>query len=349
MTLYIHATNIHSGGGAELLRALLESGLAKGSVVQVDTRFEYSHGDYEGVTIRKINASIIDRFRAERWLARTCNEYDVVLCFGNLPPLFRCKALVNVFLHNLYLISTVPLGGFPLPARLRLMAERLWFRWRIPDRGRYIVQTPTTRRQFAWWLNHLAPLTATRTPVVVMPFLRGGVELLSQRANSGRDQFVYVASGEAHKNHSCLFKAWLQLAEEGIFPTLHITLHQSSFPELCHDVAELKEKHGVKIINHGWITRQEVDSLYDQCDALIYPSLLESFGLPLIEARRRGLPIVAAELDYVRDVVEPTETFDANSPVSIARAVRRFLNLSDSPVAISDADDFLRQIQQDVA
>ena len=44
-------------------------------------------------------------------------------------------------------------------------------------------------------------------------------------------------------------------------------------------------------------------------------------GMSGLEAARAGLPIVAAERDYVRDIVTPAETFDPGSPVSIARAV----------------------------
>ena len=70
-------------------------------------------------------------------------------------------------------------------------------------------------------------------------------------------------------------------------------------------------------------------ALYASAGALVFPSLGESFGLPLIEARQAGLSILAPELDYVRDVCEPAQTFDPQSATSIARAVKRFLQLAD--------------------
>ena len=66
------------------------------------------------------------------------------------------------------------------------------------------------------------------------------------------------------------------------------------------------------------------------CALFVLAVFFESFGLPLLEAKFLGLPILASELDYVRDVVEPTETFDPESPVSISRAVQRFLKISQS-------------------
>jgi glycosyltransferase involved in cell wall biosynthesis len=87
-----------------------------------------------------------------------------------------------------------------------------------------------------------------------------------------------------------------------------------------------------------------IASLYQSSSALIYPSRTESFGLPLIEAMDYGLPILASELDYVRDVVVPVETFNPDSPVSIARAVRRFLGKAESTVQHHSADTFLAEV-----
>ena len=47
--------------------------------------------------------------------------------------------------------------------------------------------------------------------------------------------------------------------------------------------------------------------------------------MPLLEAEHFKVPILAPELDYVRDLVVPNEVFDPQSPLSISRAVQRFL------------------------
>ena len=51
--------------------------------------------------------------------------------------------------------------------------------------------------------------------------------------------------------------------------------------------------------------------------------------------------MLAAELDYVRDILDPVETFDPNSPVSIARAVKRYLGKEENPLPLTDAEKFL--------
>ena len=99
------------------------------------------------------------------------------------------------------------------------------------------------------------------------------------------------------------------------------------------------------IENVGLMTRQEIDRLYCESGALIYPSTLESFGLPLLEGAAAGLPILASELDYVRDVSVPVQTFDPRSPVSIARAVKRHMVVAELPPQPLSPVAFLQVIQ----
>ena len=78
--------------------------------------------------------------------------------------------------------------------------------------------------------------------------------------------------------------------------------------------------------------------------ALIFPSKFESFGMPLIEAKKLNLKVIAPELDYVRDVIVPDFTFDVNSSISIARAIRRYLNINHNKNKIYTAKDFVEKI-----
>ena len=92
------------------------------------------------------------------------------------------------------------------------------------------------------------------------------------------------------------------------------------------------------------LSRNEIINLYKSSTALIYPSFFESYGLPLVEAVQFNLPIIASELDYVRDILDPEFTFNPNSPKSIFRSVKRYLNINDQKTEIISAKEFLLQI-----
>ncbi|BDT60626.1 hypothetical protein MasN3_41200 [Massilia varians] len=155
--------------------------------------------------------------------------------------------------------------------------------------------------------------------------------------------FVYVADGEAHKNHRTLVQAWILLKKRGLTPGLALTLSQRDI-ELKRWVADQVAEYGLRIEDVGVVPHAEVPLLYQRAGALIFPSLSESFGLPLIEASTLGLPILAGELDFVRDVCMPAETFDPLSSVSIERAVLRHMGKADIPQLPASAENFLRKV-----
>ena len=343
--LFLHAINVHQGGGCTLLNALLKA-LPNSLELQVslDSRMELPDGLPENIQIKRVPPSLIDRFNAERWLAENVCSGDVVLCFGNLPPLFKLRGRVVVFVQNRYLIEDVSLNDLKLRDKVRLNIERMWLSSRIRNVDEFYVQTPEMKRLLTVHLQD-----NKSTPIKVVPFVaepygysRSLAQSVVQKCESG--DFLYVATGGAHKNHRRLIEAWCLLAEEGFFPLLRLTLDVSQNPDLCLYIDAMCKQFGLKIINEGVLSHVEVLALYNGVDALIYPSTFESFGLPLIEARQAGLRVLAPELDYVRDVLDPEQTFDPQCPVSIARAVKRFLGVDEHPLPLIGAKEFFSHL-----
>ncbi len=338
--LFIHATNVHQGGGRALLHPLLKALSGSiASIVLLDSRMLIPDGMPGSIQVKRVQPSVIERLKAEQWLCDNVRAGDTVLCFGNLPPLFKLKGRAVVFLQNRYLIDDVQLKGFPLGVRLRLVMERLWLSTRMKNVDEFIVQTPSMKRL-------LEKKSGGKIPVRMLPFMpelsaySRSVSKAVQQENCNFD-FVYVASGEPHKNHKRLLEAWCILAAEGVYPSLCLTLDENRFATLCQEIAVKRQRHGLKVTNAGELSHQDVLSLYKKVCAVIYPSNFESFGLPLIEARQAGLPVLASELDYVRDVLDPEQTFDPESPVSIARAVKRFMGREEPALPIMDASQFM--------
>lgn len=341
--MFLHATNVHQGGGRALLGALMESLHDNVKfLLSLDERMPIPLSVGQNVHIKHVKPTVVQRLRAERWLAQCVTPDDIVLCFGNLPPLFKLRGQVVVFVQNRYLIEDVNLSGFPLNVRLRLVIERLWLLRKISNVSEFVVQTPTMKRL-------LELKTRGKVPVRVLPFVAepsGYARNLPQLMGHKEVVFdyVYVASGEPHKNHRRLLEAWCLLAEEGFFPSLCLTLDKVRFAGLCQEINTLCQRYGLKVINVGGLSHQDVLVLYTKSGAAIYPSKFESFGLPLIEAMQANLPVLASELDYVRDVLDPDQTFNPDSPVSIAKAVKRFMGIDEHLLPLLDATRFMSEI-----
>jgi glycosyltransferase involved in cell wall biosynthesis len=341
--VFIHATNVHQGGGQYLLEALLRELHGK-------TEFMFSLDDRMSIPLdishkgqfKRVKPSAMQRLDAERWLAQSVTKEDVVLCFGNIPPLFKLRGHTVVFVQNRYLIDDAKLNDFRLMVRARIVMERLWLSKKMSNASEFIVQTPTMKRL-------LEIKTKGKVPVLVLPFVaepNGYKRSVPQTGVQGgkKFDFVYVASGDPHKNHRRLVEAWCLLSSEGLFPSLCLTISEKDSADLCFWIDEKKKQHGLRLENMGLLPHDQIKQLYCQVRALIYPSTFESFGLPLIEARQFGLAILAAELDYVRDLVEPEESFDPLSERSIARAVKRYMGIKEQPLALMNAAGFIKRI-----
>ncbi len=312
------------------------------ALVQLDSRMTPQWGLPENLTVRFVKPSIPQRLQAEWWLAQNAQPQDIILCFGNLPPLFRLRGHVLLFLQNRYLVDDVKLNCFPLKTRLRLWVERIWLSGRMTNVDEFVVQTPSMKRL-------LEARSKGKIPVRVLPFMANHEEYVRRTwpleiQKEKGSEFLYVASGEPHKNHRQLIEAWCLLAKEGLFPKLKLTLDREHFAELCSWMGQKIGQYRLNVENFGSVPHDQVKQLYDRVGALIYPSTFESFGLPLIEARQAGLPVLAPELDYVRDVLDPEQTFDPESAVSIARAVKRFLGIEEPLLPLQDAAGFLKHI-----
>ena len=342
MRLIIHATNISQGGGRTLLTTILGSLPSDLEVTaQLDSRMPLPVNVSSSLKIRLVNPSIRERLLAEWWLKKNVKNDDLVICFGSLPPLIKLKSRVVVFMQNRYLIEKNSLVDLPFKTRLRLRFERIWLAMTESNADEFIVQSPVMKRVL------LSSGFVKKRPIHIRPFVE--VSDSYQRAfNHHRTaralneyDFIYVASGEPHKNHRQLVEAWCLLAQQAIFPSLCLTINQSVWLELCAWIDKKKRSHCLNLINVGTLPHNQILELYSQSRALIFPSRFESFGLPLIEACPANLPVLAAELDYVRDVLDPVETFDPSSSVSIARAVKRYLGKEEAPLPLLDGKNFL--------
>ena len=339
--IIIYAPNVGGGGGLVLLRELL--GLkwsGRKAVAILDRRAEATlTGLLDEDDVIWSRSSVRGRWSAERQLARLTRAGDIVLCFHNLPPMLPNRGRVFCYVQNANLVRLIPQANLSGWLRFRNRIEHAvarLFRGRIE---RYLVQTPTMAAALRRWYGRNAPL------IEIQPFV--AVDTLTQGAGAGalgglgrpHWDFVYVSDGPAHKNHLRLFAAWELLADKGELPSLAVTLHPQRDRHLAERVSELSAR-GLRIENLGILPHAEVLAAYREAGALIFPSYAESFGIPLLEASDAGLPILAPELDYVRDVCEPAITFDPHSERSIARAVLRFLGRPEAPLPIATAQEF---------
>jgi glycosyltransferase involved in cell wall biosynthesis len=317
----VYAPSIHTGGGFVLLQALLDEwprACEFKAVLDARARTRLSLPPRHD--IEWIKPTLVSRVRGEllAWRTGQTPQFSL-LCFHGLPPILPMRATVIVYVQNRLVVDSTSLVGYPSLSRLRICIERLWLRLFQGGVNQYFVQTESMR---------LALGSALRagTNIRLLPFAPNVLlDAGHLRSMDRAFDFFFPASGDPHKNHGKLLDAWILLAKQGLRPRLALTVDPTSFPILIKAINVAVSRHDLNIVNLGALPFCQMGEIYQCSRALIFPSTSESFGLPLVEASRMGLPVVASELDFVRDVVCPIETFDPYSALSIKRAVCRFL------------------------
>ena len=131
--------------------------------------------------------------------------------------------------------------------------------------------------------------------------------------------FFYPSSFEPHKNHKLLFNSFNKLSlTSNANIKLIVTVDKNQVP--------FKYRNNKLILFIGNQPIYTINQIYKIIDFLIFPSLNESLGLPLIEASFYNLPIIASNLDYVYEVCTPDFLFNPYSEKDIFQKILESTN-----------------------
>jgi glycosyltransferase involved in cell wall biosynthesis len=138
------------------------------------------------------------------------------------------------------------------------------------------------------------------------------------------DRFaLYPAKAWPHKNHLRLMAVLKILRDRGVEVPVVLTGAQGG-----REVAILAEADalGVRDLVHfvGFVTPSQLSALYRMARMMVFPSLFEGWGLPVLEAMVAGLPLACSTVTCLPAITAgAAESFDATDPEAIADAVAR--------------------------
>jgi glycosyltransferase involved in cell wall biosynthesis len=127
-----------------------------------------------------------------------------------------------------------------------------------------------------------------------------------------REPFLlYPARLWPHKNHRLLFEAFARVRQER--PDLELLLTGGG-----HDSRALPA--GVRSL--GLVSQDELARLYRTAEVMVFPSLYEGFGAPILEAMASGCAVAASNAAAIPEVAgEAAVLFDPSSPSAIADGI----------------------------
>lgn len=149
-------------------------------------------------------------------------------------------------------------------------------------------------------------------PATPEPELRAWLEL-------GEAPIVLsVSARRPHKNLSRLLQAFARLPDG---PILVLPGYTTPFEvDLAEEISRLGIRERVRLL--GWLSDPDLEGLYRAARCFVFPSLAEGFGLPVLEAMERGLPVACSDAASLPEVAgEAARYFDPLDVVDIRHAI----------------------------
>jgi glycosyltransferase involved in cell wall biosynthesis/2-polyprenyl-3-methyl-5-hydroxy-6-metoxy-1,4-benzoquinol methylase len=342
MKFVIEAAGLTVAGGKELALDLM-SRLAAHSehhfVLVVPDLEDYkaiSGGNIRSIVCKQ-GSGLLRRARLlNHEVPKICREEraDALLCLGNFIPRKRvCPTAV--LLQNAWIVYDDPVANSRRTLRERLVTAYGRHAYRHLRRDVTIItQTPVMR-------DHLCQRYGV--PSAQVAIIPNALSLEKLGATPNRTpygghgtaepfRFLCLAHCYAHKNIDILLDAAERLPKfSSRAAKCVITVAPGQHPGARRLLERLRQR-GLegKIENIGPVPSRMLPSVYQGADALIFPTLLESFSRTYLEALHFGLPILTSDRDFAHNLCQDAAVyFDPLDADSVARAMALVMEEAD--------------------
>lgn len=185
---------------------------------------------------------------------------------------------------------------------------------------------------------------APRARIAVIPLAPPPLAVNISLSEAGRAMLqaapflLHVGGNEPQKDQRTVLRAFGLLCRNPAFRHCLILVgkhHLDDTPAL-----EMTTRAARRILRLSDATRADLDALYAKCDAFVFPSLYEGFGLPLLEAMRAGAPVITANVSAMPEIGGDAAVFvEPQNAQALADAVRRVLDDERVRVKLSEAGE----------
>jgi glycosyltransferase involved in cell wall biosynthesis len=159
-------------------------------------------------------------------------------------------------------------------------------------------------------------------------------------------KLLYLSNYSSHKNFEVLVSLARKIKDQGLPYCIIITIEPADHKLAKRFISSIKKSEMDSIImNIGRVAMDHVPDLYHQCDALLMPTLLESYGNPYAEAMYHNKTIITSDLDFAKDVCgDAAFYFDPLDENSILASIKQAF--SDNQRRSAKIEEGKRRISQ---
>ncbi len=274
-----------------------------------------------------------DFWGCRRWLKRKGLAADVYVSLQNTGIITKCKQVI--YYHNSIPFYKNSWNIFKKSERVMALYKYVYpliVALTLNRKTDVVVQIPFMKEAFVRRFG----IDESRVHVLFPDLENIDVEKVEPiRWADGCRHYIYPATYFPYKEHQTLVEALaiLKKKEPSIAETIriHLTLDKEQVP--CLTELIIKKNVTDNFVFEGLMPHETLLSMYKASDGLLFPSTIETLGLPLIEAARFGLPVLVADLPYAHDVMSGYDGAQFIAPVDYSSWAKAIAHLSENPCA----------------
>lgn len=336
-TIVVSGVNLRKGGTLTILRQCLEylSSLAEQkeyrivALVHKKELCEYPHIEY--IEYPESASSWFRRLKCEYW--------DMKKVSKQLAPVYLWLSLHDttpnvvaerqaVYCHNSFPFFSWKFHQIFLNVKVVLFAlfSKYIYKKNIHRNRFLIVQQNWLREEF----TKLFGVPASKI-IVALPSI-SPEPIAPQKQNDGKYHFMFASFGDIHKNFEVLCEATKLLEQELGKDSFDVslTIARDANPYTKWLDKKWGQVESLKFV--GFLSRDELYQLYQTSDCLVFPSLVETWGLPITEFSVTKKLMILADKPYAHETSagsEKTVYFNPENPVELKNLMKQAV-LDDS-------------------
>jgi len=319
--IFVNATAATEGGALTILKQFLE-GISIYSKKNIHYYIFCSLEELE--VYERENIKIINNIKGKKWLDRIKWDLwglknwgkkkdiraDLIISFQNTGVKYYNDVKQLIYLHqSIPFFQTIKWDFFKKDERFYWFRKNIYekiIKYSLRKNSYIVVQTEWMKNavieQFNWNPKKISVIkpNVENIPLQKVPEID---------FNDNKFHIFYPANTAKYKNHELIINAlkYIKDSKPEIYKNLiiHFTfdsgLSNNINAVLINLIKDLQVDEHIKC--EGKICYERVLSFYKSCDLMVFPSYIETFGLPLIEAASFGMSILAADMNYAREVI----------------------------------------------
>lgn len=243
----------------------------------------------------------------------------VHFCMPQQPLLYRGPHITTF--HDLTLLNTYNSDKNWFIFHTKQLVGRFAFHYALTTSSRILVPTWTVKREVEAFHSDIADKVFVTYEAADK--LQAGK--VTPYDTPYQKFLLYVGQQSDYKNIKRLGDAHQRLLEK--HPDLGLLL-VGRVNKSAQTTKDYFEKNNYKNIHFtGFVEDDQRDWLYENCAAYVFPSLMEGFGLPPLEAMQYDAPVISSNTSCMPEVLgDAAEYFTPTDTESIARSIDRVLS-----------------------